>query len=242
MTAAFITSSLPAHAQDDQFRGLVDRGMQAYKARQYQAAVDAFESAFAIRPEPELVFNVARAYEKSLNSEKALENYERFLRLQGTTAELRARALDSVRALRSEQRARARATRPPPPPPPAVSKTPRPAAEVRRPILEQRDRTLEWSLIGGGAAVAAAGGVFALLAAMDNSEFEDTATPADQKQGLKDSIERNALIADILVPVGVVTAGVGLILYLVNPDEQAVAVSPMVTPDGGGGLAFGGRF
>ncbi len=249
VAAAVVTTSVPAHAQQDtEFRSLVDRGMRAYQSRQYDVAIQAFESAFALRPEPELIYNVARAYEKSLNGDKAIETYERFLRLQGTTAELRAKALASVEALRTEQRARARARRrpaeaaPPPSPPPAPAAARRTPVEVRQASPPTpRNRALEWSLIGGGAAIAAAGGVFAILAAMDNSEFDDSTNRAEQ-QDLKDSVERNALIADVLVPVGLVAAGVGVALFLINPDEdESVALSPLLTGDGGG-VAFGGRF
>ena len=248
LAAAVVISTPPALAQADDFRALVDQGMQAYRNRRYADAITAFESAFAIRREPELVYNIARAHEKSLNSQKALQTYERFLSLQGTTAELRAKALSAVEAIRAEQSARARAAaRQAAPPPASPPRGESRAAAGNDGALELRagppspSRALEWTLIGGGVAIAAAGGVFAVLAAMDNSTFEDSDTDPTRLPELKDSIDRNALIADILVPVGLVTAGIGTILYLTTGNEEGVALAPMAAPDGAG-LAVSGNF
>lgn len=251
LAAVVMGTASPAQAQpDDEFKTLVDEGMRAYKRRQYDAAINAFESAFAIRREPELIYNVARAYEKSLDSTKAIQTYERFLRLQGTTAELRAKALTALEGLRAERRALDRARRevapPPPPAPTPAARGTKVPLEVRRPAPEPKSRALEWTLIGSGAAMAVAGGVFALLASMDNSDFDDRVSDgnatAEELNDIKDDVDRNALIADILIPTGLLAAGVGVLLFVVDPDEEeGMAVSPMVTGDGAG-LAVGGRF
>ncbi|MEL7369924.1 MAG: hypothetical protein AAFN74_13480 [Myxococcota bacterium] len=253
LMAVSVSAGTRAQAQETEFRDLVDDGMKSYKARRYNEAIRSFEAAFALKPEPELVYNVARAYEKSLNSRKALESYERFLRLQGTTADLRAKALASVEALKSEQQARARASRRTLPSAPAPTAKAAPAARpMQPPSIEvqaepaSKNRTLEWTLVGGGAALAVTGGVFAVLAALDNSDFNDkessgTATQAEL-QDIKDSVEQNALVADILVPVGLIAAGVGAALFLVDDDDDGdFSFSPLVTTDGGG-MAMGGRF
>lgn len=251
--AALVAAAGPAWGQADEFRAQVDKGMKAYKSRRYDVAVRAFERAFELKREPELVYNVARAYEKSLQTDNAIQAYERFLGLQGTTAELRAKALEAVEALKSEKRARARAARRAEEPVPVVSskrRTSIPPTSDPTQIVENEpspspSRALEWTLIGTGVAVAAVGGVFAVLAALDNANFNDLestpGTPRSELEDLQSTIDRNALIADVLVPTGLVAAAAGIILILIEPDEAPVAVSPMVGQDLGG-IALGGRF
>ncbi|MEM7677282.1 MAG: hypothetical protein AAF449_14875, partial [Myxococcota bacterium] len=135
---------------------------------------------------------------------------------------------------------------PPPLPPPERAQRPLQPPGIERQVESApKNRTLEWTLVGGGAALAVAGGVFAIMAAIDNADFNDkqdsgTAELAEL-QDIKDSVEQNALIADILVPVGLIAAGVGAALFLVDDGDDDFAFTPLVTGDGGG-MAMGGRF
>ena len=219
-----------ARAQTSEFDRVVRQGMAAYQAKDFNKAIRAFERAYAIRPEPEMVFNVARSHEKAQHVDEAITTYERFLVLEGTTAGLRARALKSLTSLRAEKAARLEARSSSPSP-----AAPRPRSNVSGARLSKtepgptRSRALEWSLFGGGLVVAATGAVFAGLALANNSDFDDEvgrgpAADADKLEDLQDDRARNALIADILVPVGLVTAAVGLSLLVINDDDSGMAV------------------
>ena len=109
-----VLSAAPAVAQaQDGFRELVDKGLELYTQKKYDEAIKNFEQAYTLRAEPELVYNIARAHEKSLRRAEAIAAYEKFVNLPGTTAELRTKALNAMEALRAEQAALDRAKAPP---------------------------------------------------------------------------------------------------------------------------------
>lgn len=92
-------------AEGDGYRELVDQGLDHYNNKRFDQAVGSFERAYLVRSEPELIYNIARAQERALRRDQAIETYERFLSLPGTTAELRTKALSAVEALKQEKRA-----------------------------------------------------------------------------------------------------------------------------------------
>lgn len=229
-----------ARADDDAaFRQTVDDAMEHYKAKRYGQAIQAFEAAYKLRAEPELVYNIARSYEKSLKRTEAIDAYNRFLELPGTTAELRANALSAVDALKKEQALTKRAS--------TAADDGGSTRDLGQPTraqaaVQERSHTTEWVLIGGGLGVAAIGGVFTALAFKANSDF-DAAPTRDEKIGLRDDTRRNALVADVMVGVGLVSAavGAGLLIFGGDSAEERVAVAPSLG-DGGAGLSVFGTF
>ncbi len=222
----------PALAQTDDFKALVDQGLEHYKNRRYEDAVISFESAYKLRQEPELIYNIARAHEKALKREDAIAAYERFLGLPGTTAELRTKALQALEALRAEKVAMDRAKVPPvSPPPPTVAPPPPATGIVARP--EPKSRALEWGLIGGGGVLVATGAVFGVLALDSQSKFDEA--PSVE---LRDQAKQRALIADVCIGTGIVAAGIGAVLFLMGDDEP-VAFSPTISPNS---IGFAGSF
>lgn len=248
MVAALLVAmgATDALAQGEQFSALVNEAMNHYRARRYAQAIEKFEAAYAVSPQPELIYNIARANEKSLERDAAIAAYERFLGLEGTTADLRAKALDALTALRREkaamERSKAVGT-----PPPSVTNPPPPnpggGAVTRAPA--KRSRTLEWVLIGGGAALAATGGVFGVLALQANSDFDDLKASGADRAALEDkkgSVDNNALAADVLIGVGAVSAIAGVIMLVTGDDEPSdVAITPVFTEDYAA-VGFSGRF
>lgn len=209
--------------EDDtaRFDRWLERGLAAYEAGDFEAAGEFFLRAHAVQPEPELVYNAARSFEKGLLRERAVQLYERFVSLPGTTAELRARALNSLEQLRRELEAleaRARAVesepsalprpepRPESPPPGAA-----PAAAVTPPAV---DRTPEVLLLSGGAAAAVGAVVLGVLALDAESSFRDATGP--ERVDLKGRAEGRALAADVLWGTAATAAATGLVLWLVK--------------------------
>ena len=92
-----VTPELQAQADE-----LIAEAVENYGARRYEEAIELFRKAHDMAPEPELIYNIARSYEKLLKSEEAVEWYERFLEIPGTTGELRTRALKNIAALKQE--------------------------------------------------------------------------------------------------------------------------------------------
>lgn len=98
-------------AQGKALRQHADQGSQAFAEGRYQEAIRAFEAAYALRPDPVLVFNIANACRKAGRLEDAIVAYERFLAMsppqelateaRGNIGELRAR-LELQRAHQAE--------------------------------------------------------------------------------------------------------------------------------------------
>lgn len=231
-----------ARAQDDQFQTLVDQALEEYRAREYDQAAATFESAYKIRQEPELLYNIARSHEKALHRDQAIDAYRRFLELKGTTAELRANARTALEALERERAAISTPARTVPAERPRIVEDEGAgrATQAATP-REESSHTLEYVMMGSGGAIAAAGLIFTVLAFQANSDFDDATTRDDQLR-LRDSTNRNAAIADVLVIGGVLLGGAGTLMLLLSDDgENKVAAGPSFDGDSFA-LSFSGTF
>ena len=65
------------------------------------AAVDLFEQAYAIDPQPNYLFNIGRVYEEKGDLKKAVEYYQRFVQEPGVQIESRDRAAQRLRVLKA---------------------------------------------------------------------------------------------------------------------------------------------
>jgi hypothetical protein len=91
---------------ESDFSRLNTQGEQAYQNGQFGDAANLLQQAYAIKPVPALLFNIARAYERMGNDEQAIRFYQRYLDAQGTDAETvkkAARALDLLRSRAAEK-------------------------------------------------------------------------------------------------------------------------------------------
>jgi len=213
---------------DARFRALVDEGLEAYEAGSFDEAASRFLEAYDLIPEPELIYNAGRSFEKGLQREAAIERYEQFLTLEGTTARLRSRALDSLKLLRRELEA----LREPAPTAEPPERAP-PAATTRPPALPRGpNRALEITLLSSGGVALVAGGVFGILALQSRSDFDDA--EGSERVGLRDEVERNALVADVLLASGAALTATGIVLFFVRKgprDARRAAWAPAVGPN-----------
>jgi tetratricopeptide (TPR) repeat protein len=237
-----------AGAAGDGFEPLVADAMSSYQAREYERAVELFEQAYEIRPEPDLVYNIARSQERLAHREEAIEAYERFLSLPGTTGELRARALANVRSLREEIAALDAAAGPRTdggvggtgPAAPPVEPPPRSAA----PAADRGSSsmgTAGYALLGIGAAAMIGGAIFGGMALSANSRYEEAGFSQDRLD-LRADVESRALAADILLFGGAGIAAVGIVLAAVAAVRARAAAGPEAQrgPSVFPTLAFGG--
>ena len=241
-------ASLPPE-QEAAFQALMAEAMGHYQGHRYAQAVELFERAYEMRAEPELVYNIARSYERSQQLEDAISAYERFLALPATTSELRARARANLAAIRQEQAALEAAERqegtPPTTPeqPPGGGPTDEPQSLGPLGIAG-------WVLFGVGAVTAVAGVVFAGLTITAESDFQ-AAEITEERLTLREDVERNALVADVLLISGGTVCLTGIILLIVNAvrgrdgaaeDDSGLAIFPSAAPLGSYGLGLRGRF
>lgn len=79
---------------------LAAQGAELYRAREYQGAIAVYERAFEIDADPNLVFNIARCFEKLGNVDAAIRRYEDYIELPGADTEGRLRAQTAINELR----------------------------------------------------------------------------------------------------------------------------------------------
>lgn len=92
----------PAPAQSDDAARAVqlnEAGAELYSAGKYAGALAAFERAYTLSGEPNLLFNIAGCYEQLGQPARAVEYYQRFLRAPAADPEGRKRALESLASL-----------------------------------------------------------------------------------------------------------------------------------------------
>ncbi|MGF1510219.1 MAG: hypothetical protein ACFB9M_12035 [Myxococcota bacterium] len=218
------------------FDQVVEEGLQAYSEGRFEEAAGRFIAAYELSAEPELIFNAARSFEKALKPQEAIEYYERFIGLQGTTAELRNRALSSLRSLRAEVQARQA---------PSASSAP-PAASVQAapPARRSVNRTPEILLLSVGGASLIAGGVFGGLALSAENDFEEADMTDPDRIGFANDARDRALVADVLLGVGAASTVTGVLLLIFRgrgKSEAKEASGPSLDFDGQR-LVLSGRF
>ncbi|MCI0668861.1 MAG: TonB-dependent receptor [Myxococcaceae bacterium] len=95
-------------------------GMALISEKQYDEGIRELEAAFAIKPHPNVLFNIARAWVDAGRDEKALEAYRRYLAFAPSDAsrvESAVRELEARVQARAQPQKRSAASLPMPPPP-----------------------------------------------------------------------------------------------------------------------------
>lgn len=256
--------------EDREFEAIVTQAVEHYEAQRYEQAISSFQRAYEMRAQPELVYNIARIYERSLELQQAVDTYERFLSLPNTTADLRSRAANSLALIRAEIAARERAER-------AGQENTTPGGGTgtgqgiseqdtgEQPEIPPEERASAvvitgWALVGVGAAALVAGIAMGGLTLAEETATEEAGNLADQELHL-DRGESFALSADVLFGGGGALAVAGIALLIVHAvrsrsdasedgtesdeDDESnfdYSLTPFSLARGGLGLSLGGTF
>jgi tetratricopeptide (TPR) repeat protein len=167
------TAPEPAAAGGKSVAQLNEEGTAFYQQRDYRHAIERFIQAFAIDPDPNLLFNIARSYERLGELDAAIEKYEQFLNTPGADASGRSRAQESLRQLRESKQGASAA-------PEAeagganeaapLEAAPPPGADDGEP---GGPSALPWVVLGGGIAFTTVGVSLYLLGASDHNKVTD---------------------------------------------------------------------
>lgn len=229
---------VPAAAQEVSPQEAFERGLAAYQARDYEAALRSFERAYALSRSPDLFFNIGLTLERLERREEAVRAFEQFLALQPSSpqrATVERRIADLRAALAA---ARAPVVAPPPvvaAPPVVVVRAPMtpppPAAAPSRPVWP-------WVVLGAGAGAGIAG-VVLLATATDPGADPDVRTEA-QYMDATAGLETRRIAAGVLLGVGGAAVVAGAVGALVGrPSREAPAVQAFVWPAARGGALAG---
>lgn len=217
---------------------LYRQSRERYDTGAYQEAADLLERAYALFPEPILLYNLARAFGSLGDHERAIESYEAYLDADPQTEDrevIAARIANSRRILEQE-RERERAQRQ------AAeaeerARLERVRREARRAAEAKAPRSAPWIIAGSGALVAAAGVVFGGLSLRQRNEAEELSSAVDAAES-SDRAVAFGWVANGSFIAGGALALVGTIWGLIDlssrreDDERRVRVRVRVRVDG----------
>lgn len=211
-----------------------EAGKAQFKAGQFQAAIDEFQTSLKLEPSPAAHFNAGQCYrtiakvvdrttsDRREHLERAVWHYERFIRTTTNTPEYTALATKHVAEVRTALDAL-------PPPDPAVGPssatnvTPATAAAAEppqpRPPAAWWNDPLGWGLAGAGVVGLGAAG---LLFHNASSLRDDASRTPDQKEasGLRDTADSRSLSGTIIGIGSGLLLGTGIV-KLVMTDSPA---------------------
>ena len=231
LALALCLAAAPARAETPEEKRALElfgQSEDAYQKGQFRQAADLLREAYALKKEPVLLYNLARADEGLGDLESAVKAYEDFLAAQPEAKDrgaIEQRVATLKRQIAEREAAKRRAAMPPPAPPPP----------------ERRPSAVPWILVGFGAAGLGTGAAFALLSSGRHKDAvgEPVQILAAHDQ---DVAKTDATIATVAFIAGGALAATGLawgILDLRASGKQSARVGLTPAP---GGLRLTGTF
>jgi tetratricopeptide (TPR) repeat protein len=169
----------PAASTSQEVERIFAEGAALYKAGKYRAAIERFENAYALFPEPNLLYNMARSYEALGEAEQALTKYRVCSTHPRATDELKQKAIAKIAVLESAQTSSATAAADPtasPSAPTTTTTTSTPVTGATAPAQSAGPPVL--GIAGGvttavGVAGAVTGGVLFYLGASTHTALQN---------------------------------------------------------------------
>jgi tetratricopeptide (TPR) repeat protein len=224
----------------------VKEGIAYYNDGRYDDAVREMEAAYALKPLPDLQYNLAQCYERLGKLPEAVKAYQTYLEGKAG-AEDRAEVTRRIGNLEERIKTGSAA----PIPPPATEKVVFKTIVVYReapPPPGRGARFAAYGLFVVGVAALGAGVAFTVLAKRDADEVtsgSSQSNPMIFASGTQGSGKTDAIIAWVGYGLGVaaLAGGVGLYLFGNKIDREAtkVTLAPSLSPSSGG-LALVGSF
>lgn len=218
-----------------QYNELVASASGKYEAGDIDGAIEDFKKAYALRKEPNILYNIGRLYEEQGKFEEAKTQYEQFVGLPGIELESRKDALERIKTLREilemrkkeeeEKRRKEEEERKKNEPPVVV----KPKAEA--------DYTMAYIFLGTGVGALAGAGVVGFLADGAHTDFEE-ATTLDDRRAAASSGKTLSGVADGLLIGGAVLTTLGVIFWATaspqeeKPQTSGATLLPSIGPGG----------
>ncbi len=266
VVAVVVLSGVPAllraESVDAQVTRLAKQSHEKYKAGDFAAAADLLFQAYELKPDPVLLFNVAKTYEKANNLDQAIRFYQRYLDQEGADPKMMRqanRALEKLQALDKEQKQQEADRK-------AKEDADRKAqadalAEQQRQLAEQQKKQEEQAkalevarqqpppppperpskvpgavLLGVGVVAAGAGAYLGITAMNDVNQEQPLHGDITTKNNLVSAAQHRAHLADACFGVGVVagTVGIALLVRAIRaPSAEPAAAGASPAPAAG---------
>jgi tetratricopeptide (TPR) repeat protein len=239
----------------------------AYRAGDFARAADLLEKAYEAQPLSAILYNLAKAYEKLNENDKALDRYQRYVAADDADPRLRSKAEARIKALSpapkpetASHKPETPANKPETPPPTVLIAPPVLAPPATKPLrvelsererIRRRDRALAITFSIEGAVFLFIGVGLGVSAQSLHDEFASTVIESRKRQLASDA-QAQAIAADVLYSIGGGMIAVSVYFYyrwLSAPAPKRAArdggaswaLVPWLAPSAAG-VALGGRF
>lgn len=230
--AAVLAAPLLAHADPKaEAQVHLDKAMEAHGQSNFALAADELQAAYALDPNPDLLYAIGQVYAKLERCPEAITYYQRYLATKPPAQAM----VDTKQAIKScEEQA---------PPPPPIEQ-PAPAPVVIAPAAHSRwyKDPVGGALVVSGVASAVIGFVLYGGARSDLDAAEDAPNVAKYDE-LVDHARSRRTYSVLLIGGGALLIGAGVARYVLHDREsrepQRIGLVPV---DRGGLVTFGGSF
>jgi len=222
LLAAVAVAGSPSHvlaepdSNDAKLRLLESMGRRAFKEGRYPDAIDAFQAAYLMEPDPRYLYNIGRSHERAGNVAEAIEHLTEYVEQDiGDKDRADAEAVLAVLRVRQQQGG-------------ADEELPLPEAYPEPPPdPDGRLLGVGWPVVtalGAGAALLAGGMTFGLMsgAAEDRRNELQGAGPVPAARFVEedDGAHGHALAANVLLAAGAVAVVTGGVLLVVGGEDD----------------------
>jgi tetratricopeptide (TPR) repeat protein len=225
----------PTKAEDSSaYDALISLAQEHFAKKEYGEALAALERAYALNPNPNLIYNQARIYEAMGELEKALELYEKFAVAPDIDLDYRRETLERIKVLKEAVALKNDSK------PNESDQNPQlVVAQPTQPTNPPRRSPIGGILLATGGVSLAAGGVFAGLAVSNHNKFE-ASTELNEKRSFGERVDTFAPTADGLFLAGGLLVTGGLIALAVTRNRteapRALRLAPSVNRAGAGAM------
>jgi len=237
---AALAQPAPTDASGETFESLAEQARAKYREKDFVGAVALFERAYALQPDPAILFNIGRIHEQANNVDAAIAYYQKFIADETVdiglrdTALQRLATLEKIVEIREKEEAKQKPKQPEPAKQPDASQQVGPQPGPQTPPGDDKSpqnktkilRPIGYTMFGVGAALLIGGGIAGGLAKGQENKFEAAETLDDQREAGQRG-KSLAATADGLFVAGGVLAVVGMVLLLVPKARKSKAVQAM---------------
>ncbi len=244
IAAVILFGSVTAFADDAQKRAseINTQAMTAYELGEYEKSAALLKQAYEIVPEPDILYNLGRAYRSLKQYDKAIDAYRTYLRKKPASP-YKTGVQKMIKEMEELQKAQEQSNQKPPTdmvPAPQPASPPQVPTAV--PPVEEAwyDDYVAWSLVGVGLVGLGVGAGMHISA---NGLEGDLATaPETDKQGIRDSINSRRTIGTVgLIAGGALVVG-GVVKFVLTGTRGNPEPTRADLLLGAGFIGVAGRF